>query len=107
LAGLTQTEAATMAATAQKFNAAKDELSTMLSQLMSELDALQSSWKGHGAAAFEQTRQRWNEDTAKLNQALGQTADAIAKAGTYYSNTDGDSASRLGGIGGSNIQLPL
>jgi WXG100 family type VII secretion target len=107
LADLTRTEAATMAATAQKFNAAKDELQTMLSQLMSELDGLQGAWKGAGAAAFDQTRQRWNEDTVKLNQALGQTADAIAKAGTYYSNTDADSASRLGGISGSDIQLPL
>jgi WXG100 family type VII secretion target len=107
LADLTRTEAATMAATAQKFNAAKDELQAMLQQLMAELDGLQSAWKGHGATAFDQTRQRWNEDTQKLNQALGQTADAIAKAGIYYSNTDGDSASRLGGISGSDIRLPL
>ena len=107
MADQTRTEAATMAATAQKFNAAKDELSTMLQQLMSELDGLRSSWKGSGAAAFDQTRERWREDTQKLNQALGETADAIQKAGTYYSNTDQDSASRLGGIGGSDVKLPL
>jgi ESAT-6 family protein len=107
LAGLTQTEAATMAATAQKFNAAKDELVSMLQQLMSELDTLQGSWKGHGAVAFNETRERWRADTAKLNQALGETAEAIARAGTYYSNTDQESAGRMGGIGGSDVKLPL
>jgi WXG100 family type VII secretion target len=107
LTDLTRTEAATMASTAQKFNAAKDDLAAMLQQLMSELDALQGAWKGRGAVAFDQTRQRWNEDTAKLNRALGETADAIAKAGTQYTGTDDDSASRLGGVGGSDIRLPL
>jgi WXG100 family type VII secretion target len=107
LADLTRTEAATMAATAQKFNAARDELNTMLQQLMSELDGLQSTWKGRGAVAFNETRERWRQDTAKLNQALGETADAIAKAGTYYTSTDDESASRLGGIGGSDVKLPL
>lgn len=96
-----------MASTAQKFHAAKDELNTMLQQLMSELDGLQGAWKGSGAAAFNETRERWRQDTAKLNQALAETADAIAKAGTYYTNTDQDSASRLGGIGGSDVKLPL
>lgn len=96
-----------MASTAQKFHAAKDQLSAMLQQLMSELDGLRGGWQGAGANAFDQTRERWRQDTAKLNQALGETADAIAKAGTYYTNTDQESASRLGGIDGSSVKLPL
>src|SRR5690242_12299033 len=96
-----------MAGAAQKFNAAKEELSTVRQQLRSELAGLRSSWKGSGAAAFAQTREHWREHTQKLNQALGETADAIQKAGTYYSNTDHDSASRLGAISGSDVKLPL
>jgi WXG100 family type VII secretion target len=107
LADLTRTEAATMASTAQKFHATKDELSAMLQQLMGELEQLQSSWQGSGANAFMETKERWQTDTAKLNQALAETADAVAKAGTYYTNTDQDSAGRLGGIGGSDVKLPL
>ncbi len=95
-----------MAATAQKFTAARDELASMLTQLMAQLDELQGSWRGQGATAFDTTRQRWNEDTAKLNRALGETAEAIAKAGTFYTNTDEGSAGRLGGIAG-HVSLPL
>jgi WXG100 family type VII secretion target len=107
LADLTRTEAATMQQTSNKFTAAKDELSTMLQQLMSELDQLRSSWKGSGANAFDQVREQWRQDTAKLNQALGETAEAIAKAGVYYSNTDADAASRASGIGSADVKLPL
>jgi WXG100 family type VII secretion target len=96
-----------MATTAKKFSDTRDELSTMLSQLMSQLDGLRSSWHGAGAQAFDNTRQRWHEDTTRLNRALGETAEAIGKAGNYYTSTDDEAARRANSISTGNIQLPL
>jgi WXG100 family type VII secretion target len=96
-----------MQATSQKFTATEQELTGMLRTLMSQLEGLQSAWKGAGSAAFQQVQQQWNTDMQTLSRALSETAEAIGKAGTFYSNTDSDAASRVNSVGGAHVQLPL
>ena len=102
----TQAEAQVMASTAAKFHSVNDSLQSMLSTLMSELSALNGTWKGHGATAFEQVKVQYAADLKKLNQALAETAESIKQSGVGYTTTDTEAASRVAGTGG-HFQLPL
>jgi WXG100 family type VII secretion target len=102
----TQAESAVMAQTAAKFDTTNDQLQQMLTTLMNELSALQSSWKGLGAQAFEQVKQQYANDLKSLNQALSETALSIRESGKQYDSTDTDNASKVANSGGS-FQLPL
>ena len=102
----TQAESQVMATTATKFDNVNDGLQTMLSQLMNELSALQSAWKGLGAQAFEQVKAQYAADLKSLNQALSETAESIRQSATGYDSTDTDAASKLSNSGGS-FSLPL
>jgi WXG100 family type VII secretion target len=103
----TQSDSAVMAQTAAKFDHVNQSLQQMLSTLMSELSTLNSTWKGLGAAAFEQVKQQYEADLKKLNQALSDTAESIRVSGVGYHSTDSDAASRLSGSGGGGVSLPL
>jgi len=52
----TKTDAALMGKTATQFDEVNQSLTSMLSLLMSELSTLNSTWKGLGAAAFEEVK---------------------------------------------------
>ncbi|MGC9668213.1 WXG100 family type VII secretion target [Planosporangium sp. 12N6] len=108
MADQTRSEAAVMAQTANKFRSTNQDLNGMLTRLMGELDGLRAGWRGRGAQAFDNARLNWDQDMKQLHQALEETANAIDKAGTYYTTSDSESANRLNAFqGGSNITLPL
>jgi WXG100 family type VII secretion target len=107
LANQTQAEAAVMAQTANKFRSTNSSLADMLKRLMSELEGLRAGWQGQGAQAFDQARLRWEQDMNTLHRALDETANAIQKAGTFYTSSDDASANRLKATQGANMQLPL
>lgn len=102
----TQAEAAVMASTANKFDAANQSLTSMLNTLMGNLSGLQGSWKGLAATEFERVKTRYHKDLKDLNQALSETATAIRTSGAQYTASDTESASRVGKSGGS-YTLPL
>jgi WXG100 family type VII secretion target len=102
----TQAESAVMAQTAGKFDTVNQQLQSMLSTLMSELSTLNGTWKGLGAAAFEQVKQQYEADLKSLNLALAETADSIRQSGVGYDTTDTNAASRVSNTGG-NFSLPL
>jgi WXG100 family type VII secretion target len=102
----TQAESAVMAQTAAKFDTVNQQLQSMLSTLMSELSTLNGTWKGLGAAAFEQVKQQYEADLKRLNLALGETADSIRQSGVGYDTTDTNAASRVSNTG-SSFSLPL
>jgi WXG100 family type VII secretion target len=106
VAETTQSEAAVMASTAQKFDDVNGQLQQMLATLMNELQPLQHSWKGLGATAFEGVRAQYGADLKALNQALSETAAAIRESGRGYTSTDADAASNLTS-GGGGLSLPL
>ncbi len=102
----TQAEAQVMRDTATKFNNVNEGLQQMLRQLMSELEVLQSAWRGRGGTTFTQVKVQWSNDQKALHQALTETAEAIRKASGTYSATDDSAATTVGAAGSGRI-LPL
>ena len=100
----TQAQAAVMEQTAAKFDQAKQNLEGMLTRLMNELEGLRSGWVGLGGTSFEQVKQAWAADQAKIHNALTETASAIRTSGRVYSATDQEAAGRFRPGG---ISLPL
>ncbi|NUO58958.1 MAG: WXG100 family type VII secretion target [Hamadaea sp.] len=103
----TQAQAAFMEQTAGKFEVTNSELQSMLRTLMGNLEVLQSGWQGAGGRSFQQVKQQWNDDQAKLQQALLETAEAIRSSGKSYHSTDQESSSRMNNVNRGGINLSL
>src|SRR6266540_2394245 len=99
----TRATAVEMETAARRFEDGNAQLQQMLSSLLSELSALQGAWAGQGAAAFEQVKQRYQED----QQELTETANAIRTAGRGYTSTDTSAADRIGATHSGGHNLPL
>lgn len=95
-----------MEQTAARFEQVNQSLQSMLSSLLSELEVLQSAWRGAGGRSFEQVKQAWANDQAAMSRALAETASAIRTSGVTYEASDTDAASRVGATNRS-ISLPL
>jgi WXG100 family type VII secretion target len=102
----TQSEAAVMESTAAKFGSTNDSLNQMLSSLMSQLEVLQSTWRGRGGQSFQQVKEKWAEDQRAISRALAETASAIRTAGQQYTASDDEAANRVANSN-SGIKLPL
>ncbi len=102
----TQAEAAVMQQTANRFEQVDQSLQSMLSSLMSELEALQSAWRGAGGRSFEQVKQQWGQDQTAIHRALRETATAIRTSGQQYDASDSEAASRVATTN-RGINLPL
>jgi len=95
-----------MQQTAAKFEQVDQSLQSMLSGLLTELEVLQTAWRGAGGRSFEQVKQQWSQDQAALQRALRETAGAIRTAGQQYEASDSDAATRVATTN-RGIQLPL
>lgn len=96
-----------MRQTADKFETVNQQLQQMLSSLLSQLEVLQTAWRGAGGRSFEQVKQQWAQDQATIQRALQETASAIRTAGQQYDATDSSAASRIAATNRGGIQLPL
>jgi WXG100 family type VII secretion target len=104
----TRAESSVLEATANKFEQVNENLSAMLKRLMSELEVLETQWRGRGGASFTEVKQRWATDQATLHRALAETATAIRTAGAHYQSTDTGASDRVAAAGGSaGYTLPL
>ncbi len=102
----TKAEATVMNETAANFEGVNDSLQSMLRNLMSQLDVLQSAWVGRGGQSFTGVKNQWAENQAKMSQALAQTAADIRTSGVNYDATDTEASSRMAATN-PGIQLPL
>lgn len=102
----TQAEAAVMQQTAQKFEQVDQSLQSMLSSMLSQLEVLQTQWRGAGGRSFEQVKQQWAQDQEAIHRALRETATAIRTSGTQYDASDSDASSRVAATN-RGISLPL
>lgn len=102
----TQAEATVMEQTAAKFDHVNDSLQAMLKGLMSELEVLQSAWRGQGGRSFEHVKTRWAADQHAMSVALAETAAAIRSSGSGYTASDSDASTRIANTH-RGIQLPL
>lgn len=99
------TDAQLMSTTAGKVETAADDLTGALNDLMTRLEPLQDQWKGAGAGSFQQVRQRFDEDMAKLNVALRAIAEAVKSAGTDYAMTDDEIRTEMDQAGATAGQI--
>lgn len=95
-----------MESTAKKFEAVNDQLQSMLTRLMSELEILHSAWRGAGGQSFTKVKQAWAEDQKRIQRALAETATAIRTSGQQYSASDSEAASKVAATN-RGISLPL
>ncbi|MGI5211562.1 WXG100 family type VII secretion target [Plantactinospora sp. CA-290183] len=102
----TQAEAAVMQQTAQKFEQVDQSLQGMLSSLMSQLEVLQTAWRGAGGRSFETVKQQWRQDQDAIHRALRETATAIRTSGQQYDASDSEASSRVASTN-RGISLPL
>lgn len=103
----TQAQSALMEQTAGKFESVNGDLQTMLRNLLNELEVLQSAWVGRGGRSFQNVKEQWAADQAKLQQALLETAGAIRSSGQGYAATDAEASSRMNSVGRGGPSLPL
>jgi WXG100 family type VII secretion target len=101
-----QAETAVMESTASKFESANETLQTTLRRLMTELEVLQTAWRGAGGSTFTQTKQAWSENQEAIQRALLETANAIRTSGRQYGTSDTEAASRIATTN-RGVNLPL
>jgi len=99
------TDIAVMNQAAKDVEGVADGLTQSLNRLMDELAPLQDQWKGSGAGSFQQVRQRFNDDMAKLNVALRSIAEAVGSAGKDYTVSDDEIRSDMESAGASAGQI--
>jgi len=105
--GETAAESAMMQQTANKFEATNGDLQTMLRNLLSQLEVLQTAWVGRGSQSFHHVKQQWAEDQARMQRALLETASAIRSSGVNYDASDTSASDRMSGVSRGGPTLPL
>jgi WXG100 family type VII secretion target len=100
-----QSDTGIMQKTAQDVDGVADRLTSQLNGLMAQLAPLESAWQGAGAGSFQQVRQRFDQDMAKLNVALRAVAEAVGSAGKDYDVSDEEIRSDMESAGATAGQI--
>ncbi len=100
-----QSDTGIMQKTSQDVDGVADRLTSQLNGLMSQLAPLESAWQGAGAGSFQQVRQRFDQDMAKLNVALRAVAEAVGSAGKDYDVSDEEIRSDMESAGATAGQI--
>lgn len=95
-----------MQSTAAKFEQGNQSLQSMLTNLMGQLEGLQSAWQGLAGKSFSEVKQAYSAEQQKIQDALLQTAEAIRTSGKTYTTTDESAASRVSATN-RGVSLPL
>lgn len=95
------TETATMQTAAVHVREVNSQIQTTLSSLLSRLEVLYSTWQGDAAASFHNLKQRWHDDSTKLNEALLRISEALDKSRTNYAASEEANTTGFTGVAGS------
>lgn len=95
------TQLETMPAAAKNVREVNGQVQQLLSNLLNQLSALYSTWKGEGATSFHALKQRWLDDAARLNQALMRISEAIDKNYQQYVASEEAAKKGFGNVAGS------
>lgn len=79
---------ATLHAAANDVRSTRSEVDGELKKLWGVVDELAVAWRGQASSGFQTLMQRWNEETAKLLEAMSNIADLLDKSGTAHQVTD-------------------
>ncbi|MEU4680156.1 WXG100 family type VII secretion target [Micromonospora sp. NPDC023737] len=99
------TDTGLMVKTEGDVDAVADRLTSNLNQLMDQLAPLYDQWKGAGAGSFQQVRDRFDQDMARLNVALRAIAEAVGSAGKDYDVSDEEIRSDMDSAGATAGQI--
>ena len=105
MSGGMRTDTGLMAKTAQDVDAVADRLTSMLNRLMNELAPLQSAWQGAGGGSFQQVKDRFDNDIARLNVALRSIAEAVGSSGRDYAVSDDEMQQEMQHAGATAGQI--
>ncbi|MDG4762749.1 WXG100 family type VII secretion target [Solwaraspora sp. WMMD406] len=99
------TDTGLMVKTEKDVDGVADRLTGNLNRLMDQLAPLYDQWKGAGAGSFQQVRDRFDQDMARLNVALRSIAEAVGSAGKDYEVSDEETRSEMDSAGASAGQI--
>lgn len=102
---LMRTDTGQMIRTEQDVDGVANRLTSNLNKLMDSLAPLQDAWKGAGAGSFQQVRERFDQDMAKLNASLRAIAEAVGSAGKDYNVSDSEIESDMKSAGATAGQI--
>lgn len=88
-----ETQLPAMSQASQRVYDVNEQIQTQLSNLMSRLEPLTSSWQGEAAASFQQLKQRWHDNATRLNIALRGIADGIKQSQQTYQSHEATNVS--------------
>lgn len=100
-----RTDTGLMVKTEGDVDAVADRLTSNLNGLMDQLTPLYDQWKGAGAGSFQQVRERFDQDMARLNVALRAIAEAVGSAGKDYDVSDEEIRSDMDSAGATAGQI--
>lgn len=99
------TDTGMMVKTERDVDEIANRLTSNLNALMNELTPLYDQWKGAGAGSFQQVRDRFDQDMARLNVALRAIAEAVGSAGKDYDVSDQEIRSEMDSAGATAGQI--
>jgi len=100
-----RTDTGLMVKTEQDVDAVADRLTSMLNTLMDRLSPLQQYWVGAGGTSFQDVRQRFDQDMAKLNTVLRSIAEAVGTSGRDYDVSDDEMKTEMTNAGATAGQI--
>lgn len=93
------TTVAEMQAGANHVYEVNDSVQSQLAALRNQIAPLAGAWKGQASVAFQTLMTRWDQDAAKLNQALRAIGEQIQGSGQVYAVREEEEAASFGTIG--------
>ncbi|GAA4408384.1 WXG100 family type VII secretion target [Tsukamurella soli] len=102
----TSAELAGMAASAGALSELGSAMNGTLGQLRNDVEMTRSAWTGAAQGAFQAVMADWDQNSAKLNNALNDIGEMLGANTTGYQTSEDDNQSTiaaLGGSGGLNI----
>jgi WXG100 family type VII secretion target len=79
---------AEFAAAAGHVDEAKGTMNGQLNKLRGAIEATAGGWKGEAAKAFQNVMLRFDEQSVKLTDALGNIGDLLQQSGVHYSKQE-------------------
>lgn len=71
-----------------QFDARAGDLETLLQQVQSQIQALQSTWQGQAAYEFVNLMQKWNQDVRGIHDVLSTVSLHMKQGAQGFSETD-------------------
>ncbi len=87
-----------MQAGAQHVFEVNDSVQSQLATLRNQIAPLAGAWKGQASVAFQTLMQRWDQDAAKLNEALRSIGEQIQGSGQTYAQREEEESQSFTGI---------